>query len=199
MPVELQIIRAREFIRLGAHGKYDLKASKAALADLAAACCKRGINQALVDLRGVQFGPKPVFSPKDLSVLLNTFHEMGFTRRQRLAVLYRVDPHQRARLFAFFAKMRGWRVNAFDNFEKAITWLSGANSEESETETEYTGRAKKVPIRKVKHLKASSKPISPPTIPIKSKLALGAVQLKPGKRLVTSTRAAAIPVMAPRE
>ena len=54
MPMELQIIRAQEFIRLGAHGNFDLDASKAVLAQLAAACWKRGINQALLDLRALQ-------------------------------------------------------------------------------------------------------------------------------------------------
>jgi len=36
MPTELQIIRAQEFIRVGAQGKVDFKASKEALAVLAA-------------------------------------------------------------------------------------------------------------------------------------------------------------------
>ena len=51
MPQELQIIRASEFVRMGAHGHFDLAASKAALAELAAACRKRGIHQAMMDLR----------------------------------------------------------------------------------------------------------------------------------------------------
>ncbi len=189
MPIELQIIRAREFIRLGATGKFDLKASKAVLADLAAACCKRGINQALVDLRALHPGPKPVFSLNDLAALVSTFREIGFTRKQRLAVLYRADPHYRARMFAFFAKMRGWRVQAFAGFEDAVLWLSGAGSEPSETETEDTGRAKKVPVRKLKSLKAASKPASPPAIPIKSKPASGATQLKTGKKHAAPARA----------
>ena len=45
--------------------------------------------------------------------------------RQRLAVLYRSDPHRRARLFAFIANLRGWSVQPFDNYEAALTWLSG--------------------------------------------------------------------------
>ena len=164
--MELQIIRAQEFIRLGAHGHFDLKASKAVLAQLAAACRKRGINQALVDLRALHPGPKPVFSPKDLIALVNTFREIGFTQQQRLAVLYSSDPHLRARLFAFIATVRGWKVQAFDDFEEAVTWLSGA--EEPTAETEFTTRAKKVPVRKLKPLKASPKPAPQPTIVVKS-------------------------------
>src|SRR5882757_8302605 len=136
MPIELQIIRAQEFIRLGAKGHFDLKASKAVLAQLAAACCKRGINQALLDLRALHPGPKPVFSPNDLVTLVNTFREAGFTHQQRLAVLYGSDPHHRARLFAFIAKLRGWKVQACDSFEDAMLWLSGG--EESHAEKEFT-------------------------------------------------------------
>jgi hypothetical protein len=154
MPMELQIIRAREFIRLGPHGRFDLKASKAALADLARACCKRGIQQALVDLRALHPGPKPIFSPNDLVMLVNTFREVGFTRDERLAVLYGSDPHHRARLFAFIAKLRGWSVQAFDNYEEAVLWLS--HSEDAQEETEFTPKPKAVPVRTPKPVKASS-------------------------------------------
>jgi formylglycine-generating enzyme required for sulfatase activity len=189
MPIELQIIRAQEFVRLGAHGKFDLKASKAVLANLAGACCKRGINQALLDIRALHPGPKPVFSPNDLVVLVNTFHEIGFTHRQRLAVLYGSDPHHRARLFAFIAHLRGWSVQAFDSFEEAVTWLWGAGPEQSAVETEYTPRAKKIPVRQLKRLKAASKTVSPPAIQIKSKSAPGAIQPKAVRKPTVSARA----------
>jgi hypothetical protein len=158
MPMELQIIRAREFIRLGAQGRFDLKASKLALAQLALACCKRAINQALLDLRALNPGPTPVFSPNDLVTLVNTFREVGFTQKQRLAVLYGSDPHHRARLFAFIAKLRGWKVQAFDNFEEAVTWLS--SGEESKVEMELTAAAQKFPVRTLHILKAPPKPAS---------------------------------------
>jgi hypothetical protein len=178
--MELQIIRANEFIRLGPRGKFDLKASKAALAELAGACCKRGINQALMDLRALQPGPKPVFSPNDLAVLVNTFREMGFTHRQRLAVLYRSDPHHRARLFAFIAKLRGWSVQAFDDFEKALAWLSGAGLDRPGTEMEYTPQPKPVPVRTRASVAAAATSAVPPVIPIDSKPARGGIPSKKG-------------------
>lgn len=156
MPTDLQIIRAREFIRLGAQGKVDLIASKAVLAQLAGACWKRGINQALLDLREVHLGPKPVFSPKDLAVLVNTFREIGFTHKQRLAVLYRSDPHSRARMFSFIAILHGWSVQAFDNYEAALAWFSELEQEHSKSETESARKMKKVPMSKFKSLKAST-------------------------------------------
>jgi hypothetical protein len=195
MPMELQIIRASEFIRLGPRGKFDLKASQAALAELAGACRKRGINQALMDLRALQPGPKPVFSPNDLAVLVNTFREMGFTHRQRLAVLYRSDPHHRARLFAFIAKLRGWSVHAFDDFEKALAWLSGAGLDQPGTETEHTPQPKPVPVRTRASVEAAAKSAVPQVIPMDSKPARGGIPSKKGTSTSQRRRQSVIRMM----
>lgn len=169
MPIELQIIRAQEFIRLGAHGHFDLEASKDVLKQLATACWKRGINQALLDIRALHPGPKPVFSARDLVALVHTFREVGFTQKHRLAVLYGSDPHYRARLFSFIATVRGWKVQAFNDFEKAIFWLSAAEPEASAAaESEVTAGPRRVPVRKHKPLPSGSKPAAPPAIEIKS-------------------------------
>jgi hypothetical protein len=132
MPLELQIIRASEFIRLGAHGHFDLTASKAALAELAHACRQRNLDRALMDLRALHPGPRPVFSREDLLALVKTFCEIGFTRSLRLAILYQSDPHRRARLFAFLSTLHGWNVRAFGEFEKALLWLSAAEKSAGE-------------------------------------------------------------------
>jgi hypothetical protein len=125
MPIELQIIRACEFIRVGAQGRLDLAASKAALSTLARACRKRDIHQALLDLREIRPGATPAFTPSDLVELIGTFRGMGFTKQHRLAVLYSSDPHRRARLFAALGTLQGWHVGAFENFEAALFWLAG--------------------------------------------------------------------------
>jgi hypothetical protein len=123
MPLDLQIIRASEFIRVGAKGHVDVKASRDILAQIARACRKRGVERALIDVRALQPGPKPVFSLQDLASLVSTFHDIGFRKEQRLAVLYSSDPHRRARLFAFLSRLHGWQVRAFGGFEEAIIWL----------------------------------------------------------------------------
>ena len=148
MPLELHIIRAHEFIEMGAHGHFDLAASKVALAELARACRKRNIDQALLDLRALHFGPKPVFSPTDLAELVGTFREIGFTHRQKLAILYRSDPYHRARLFAFLSTMHGWHVKAFGDFEQAFLWLSGGT--ELEPKRKRSPDEKTVPLRSSK-------------------------------------------------
>jgi hypothetical protein len=127
MPLELQIIRAIEFVRLGVRDQLDIELSKKALHKMALACRKRGIHCALLDLRDLPIATKPIFTPSELAVLVGTFREAGFSRRQRLAVLYRTDPHHGARTFAFISALRGWIVRAFDDFEKALAWLSAEN------------------------------------------------------------------------
>lgn len=156
MSLELQIIRLQEFIRLGPSGQFDLKGSKAALALLAAACLKRGILQALLDLRALQPGPEPVFSPDDLVNLVNTFREIGFTSRHRLAVLYVIDPHERARMFASIARLRGWTVKAFEDFEQAVAWLSDAAQAQPEAPAVLSTRKSRIPVQKLKDGQRSS-------------------------------------------
>jgi len=147
MPLQLEIIRATEFVRVGAKGQFDLAASKAALATVAGACRKRGIQHAILDLRALHPGPKPVFSPEDLIELVNTFPAVGFTQRLRLAVLYHSDPHKRARLFAFLSTLRGWSVRAFGDFEEALLWLA---REQDTTATVQSPAEKRVRVRQLK-------------------------------------------------
>ena len=132
MPLELHIIRASEFIKMGVQGAVDVASSREILRQLASACRKRGINQALLDLRGLHPGPTPLLTSDDLASLVNTFREIGFSERQRLAVLYSTDPHYGARIFAFISTLRGWNVKATDDFEDALLWLSQEQSEEGE-------------------------------------------------------------------
>jgi hypothetical protein len=145
MPQELQIIRASEFVRFGAQGHFDLATSKLALAGLVAACRKRGIAHAMLDLRSLHPGPKPVFSPADLAELVGTFRKVGFTQQERLAILYHSDPHRRARLFAFLSAMHGWAVRAFGDFEEALLWLS--SEQETRPGRRRSPEEKQVPVR----------------------------------------------------
>jgi hypothetical protein len=144
MPLDVQIIRASEFIRLGAKGRVDLKASREILAEIARACRKRGVDRALIDVRALVPGPKPTFSIQDLAGLVSTFHDIGFRREQRLAVLYSSDPHHRARLFAFLSNLHGWQVRAFGDFEEAIIWLWET---ETTKESELDEHVEEVPVK----------------------------------------------------
>src|SRR5215469_10572753 len=124
MPIALHIFRANEFIRLDATEHLDFEASKHVLESLAFACRKRGLDCAMLDVRTVPVPAKPAFTEKELAALIGAFRDAGFSRRHRLAVLYRHDVHGGIRTFAFLSKMRGLQVHAFNDFEKALEWLS---------------------------------------------------------------------------
>lgn len=124
MPLELQVISAKEFVCLDADEHLAFDASKAALQGLAEACRKRGLDRAMLDLRGLPVLPRPHFSAAELAALVGAFRDAGFTRQQRLAIVYDHDIHSIIRNFAFFSKMRGMQVQAFNQFEKAVYWLS---------------------------------------------------------------------------
>src|SRR5215831_12945637 len=150
MPVELQIIRASEFVRLDPHELLDFEESKKALQLLAHACRKRELDRALLDLRTLNIPDRPRFTPVQLAALVQTFREAGFDKHQRLAVLYRIDPHGGGRAFAFIGRIQGWQVRAFSDFEEAVHWLSEEpESHEGEMPVRITKRSmetKKVPV-----------------------------------------------------
>ena len=132
MPLELQLIRAGEFVRLNAEGNFDLDTSKLALAKIARACRKRRVGRAILDLRELHPLPQPRLTRSDLIALVDTFHRLGFSKKHRLALLYSRDPHGRARLFSWITSMHGWQVRSFTNFEEAMFWISDEQSGDNE-------------------------------------------------------------------
>jgi len=154
MPFELHVIRASEFVRLDADKNLNFEASVKALQSLAQACRKRGLDRALLDLRAVPVPTKPAFTTKEIAALVLTFRDAGFSREQRLSVLYHEDVHGGIRDFAFISRMGGLQVQAFHDFERALQWLSevpesGSESQEGEVAVRITKRqteTKKVPV-----------------------------------------------------
>jgi hypothetical protein len=120
LPMELHVIRFREFVKLDGHGHLDMEASHAALSQLAQLCRKRCIECSLLDGRDMQTG----LTPGEIAALVRDLAEMGFTRNQRIALLHRGDQSQRAGLFALIGNLRGWKIRTFVSFEEAIDWLS---------------------------------------------------------------------------
>ena len=143
MPMTLDIIRASEFIRFDAKEHLDFEATQQVLERLAFACRKRGLDSAMLDLRMLPTLPGPHFTANELAMLIGTFQAAGFSRKQRLAIIYRQDIHGGIRTFAFLSKTRGLQVHAFDDFEEALQWLSGGSDDSAEQQ-----RGSAVPIVK---------------------------------------------------
>ena len=137
--MELHVIRFREFVRLDAHGQLDMAESHALLSRLAQMCRKRGIERALLDGRDMQ----TELTPDEIAALVRDLAEMGFTRNQRLALLHKGGPRRRAALFALIAKLRGWKIRAFGDFEEAADWLSSGPDSDAKPHP----RGEEVPLR----------------------------------------------------
>ncbi len=160
MAIMLQLIRANEFIRIDTPEHIDYEESKEVLRKLALSCHKRGVNRALLDLRTLPVLEKPWFTGEQLAGLVQTFHDSGFLRPRRFAVLYRYDIHRGIRNFAFFSRMKGMLVQAFTDFEAAMQWLSEEEAHETKDEGEVA-----VPISR--GAKAAQK--SPANVPVKQR------------------------------
>ena len=133
MPLNLQIIRASEFIRLDPHELLDFEASKQTLQALARACLKRSIDRAILDLRSLPVPARRQFTPTELALLVGTFRDAGFSPQQRLAILYSHDVFGGIRAFAFISRLKGLNVKAFNDFEAAFNWLSEDDEARAET------------------------------------------------------------------
>ena len=142
MPIDLQIIRAHEFIRLDAHGHLDFEGSRAVFKVLAQTCQKRGLTRAMLDVRNMRAS----LTPTELAMLVGDFCALGFSRQQRLALLHSTEQDCRANLFALISHSRGWTVEAFDSFESALDWLA-LNDAAGEERTPSSSTEQSIPIQ----------------------------------------------------
>ncbi|HSY43255.1 MAG TPA: hypothetical protein VK811_05050 [Candidatus Acidoferrum sp.] len=87
-----------------------------------------------------------------MAALAGTFRAAGFTQKQRLAVLYEHDVYGIIRNFTLFSRKSGLQVQAFLDYEKAMSWLSGKLENTAEWQ-----RGTQVPIAKRKVKKRTGK------------------------------------------
>jgi hypothetical protein len=73
--------------------------------------------------------------------------------------------------------MRGWSVQAFDDFEAAFVWLSSGEGSKAE-EKKPSAEAQKVPVHAIKDLKASARTKS---VPVPAGSRREAIPVKTGK------------------
>jgi hypothetical protein len=124
MPHTLHVVRTVDFLRFRTDGSPALEESVTLLTRLAQECMDLGLTRVLLDLRGRS--GESALSARDIYTLARTFHEIGFRKHQRLALLHRHRAGERAELFAMLAKLDGWNVETFENYEDAIEWFGEA-------------------------------------------------------------------------
>ena len=102
-------------------GEVDLEKSKEILLRLASANKPPNNYDVLVDLRGTTNRLTVV----GITQLVDVMIDQRSSFRNKLAVLTQAgSPFQLAEFMELYARNRGFQVEAFDNFEPAILWLS---------------------------------------------------------------------------
>ena len=119
MPSQLHIVKARDFVRFSAQGVIDFDHIAKVLSEIAAALHLRGVDRAVIDLRGSE----SALNITDIYKLAIAFRDAGPHEGDRLAILVRHTRLDRADFFASLATHQGLVVGAFDNYEEAIDWL----------------------------------------------------------------------------
>jgi hypothetical protein len=134
--LELQIITSHEFVRLGAHGELDWSKSLQVLSTLVTTFLERRIDLAIVDLRDA----KTSLSDEQIEELVSVMDQVGLQDHHRVAILHRPRPNPKSAVFADAARDFGFDVASFDNFERAVEWLSAPQGEDPDFDREiYQG------------------------------------------------------------
>lgn len=122
MRLDTQIIPANTFLRTTATGELDFPKTKAILQQ-AVGKAEHSSLEILLDFRHASScGP---LSPSQLWRLVQTFEQHPSLRGRKIALLLNGSaPGTKAAIFELCANSRGFQVQAFKDFEKALYWLA---------------------------------------------------------------------------
>jgi hypothetical protein len=126
MDLNFRIIHAKDFLKARPTGEYDLEMAKQVLLELAWENAAPGQYDVLIDVRGASMS----FSFVDITELVQVMINNRDSFRSKLAIL--TVPGQRfdtAKFMELYADNRGFRVAAFEDFEKALNWLAASEAE----------------------------------------------------------------------
>lgn len=134
MAVEIQIFQFREFFRLGAHGELDWPKTLAVLSKLAKNLGPGKSGLALVDLRDAHSR----MSDEEIRSIAMVLRKIGIDQEQRVAILVRPETRRTGMIEA--ARERGFDIQRFHSFERAVEWLSHSNEPDPDFDREiYKG------------------------------------------------------------
>jgi hypothetical protein len=120
MKVEIKIVKARDFLKTKASGELNLKETKKLLAQIAELHEKSDFHEILVDVRQTTAG----LNLSDIYELVTELSKYREAFRKKVAIL--LGPNNdvnKARFLEMCAQNRGYQVNIFTDFERAVKWL----------------------------------------------------------------------------
>ena len=119
MPVNIKLIRPKDFIKTTVTGLLNFGVSKQALLDIAAQIEQPGQYEVLLDAREAE----TALSVVDIFELGQALADHPSLRRSKIALLTSMNDIEQARFLEIVTANQGVRVRVFTGFEEAITWL----------------------------------------------------------------------------
>ena len=119
MPVNIKVIRPKDFIKTTVTGVLDFAVSKQALLDMASQIEQPGEYEILVDTREAQ----PALSMIDIFQLGEALAAHPSLRRSKIVFLKSKKDNRQAEFLETVTANRGVRAQVFTDFEEAVTWL----------------------------------------------------------------------------
>jgi hypothetical protein len=120
VPINVKIVPAREFIRTKANGEFDLEGTKELFLAVFSKMKETNVSEVVMDFREAS----TKLTASDINELLSVLNHVGSWSTWKIAIVYRPkEDWDRAKFFELGAQSKGYRVEAFQDFEKALTWL----------------------------------------------------------------------------
>lgn len=120
--LKLQIIPARDFVKITSKGELDLESSKKRLTKIASVISPLALtdSEILIDTREA----KSKMTAADIWQITAEFAEHRMTFCNKIAILIPQNGFDQTKFFDLCAQNRGFEVGAFTDFEDAINWLT---------------------------------------------------------------------------
>jgi hypothetical protein len=119
MPVNIKVIRPKDFVKTTVTGVLDFAVSKQALLDIASQVEQPGKYEILLDTREAE----SVLSVVDIFELGQALADHRSLRLSKIALLTSMNDAKQAGFLEIVSANQGVRVRVFTDFEQAITWL----------------------------------------------------------------------------
>lgn len=124
MPTNIRIIHAHDFLKATPEGTLDVESSKKLLVEIAADTATVSDHEILLDTRQAL----SALSAADLWFLAAELISFRKALSRKTAVLCPLERFDHAAFFALCAQNKGFKVQAFTSFEKAMEWLMAKES-----------------------------------------------------------------------
>jgi len=120
MSSTITIVPAREFVRTKSSGEFDLDETRKTSVEVFSKMKDAKVSEVLLDNREAY----TKMTASDILQLFGQLDHAGLLRGRKIAILNRPkDDFDRAKFFEACGQAKGYQIEAFQEFEEAMSWL----------------------------------------------------------------------------